>query len=212
MSAQPTSAPGTTADPDTASGPGSRLGTASVPVSPSGRDSLPRRLPAEHMQVGVETAFGTHTVTADEILAFGRAWDPQYFHVDEAAAETSEFGGLIASGVHTLGIYQKLSVEAVLSRYDIVAGKEFTRLRFMRPVRPGDTLTGAMTVESLSPPRHGRCLGTAEGRLSNQDGKQVLDIEVEFLVRSAQCSGSTQVPGTAQSPGTTRVVPGTAQG
>ena len=109
------------------------------------------RLPAEQIPIGVERKIGSHTVTEDEVLAFGRDWDPQYFHVDAAAAEESDFGGLIASGIHTLAVFQRLSVETVLSGFDIIAGKQLRSVRFLRPVRPGDTLTGSMRVEEIEP-------------------------------------------------------------
>lgn len=142
------------------------------------------RLPAEQIPIGVERKIGSHTVTEDEVLAFGRDWDPQYFHVDAAAAEESDFGGLIASGIHTLAVFQRLSVETVLSGFDIVAGKQLRSVRFLRPVRPGDTLTGSMRVEEMSPPKNGRAVGVSSGTLVNQHGKQVLDVTVDFVARA----------------------------
>lgn len=142
------------------------------------------RLPAEQIPVGVDRQLGSHTVTEDEVLTFGRDWDPQYFHVDATAAAESDFGGLIASGIHTLAIFQRLSVETVLSGFDIVAGKQLRSVRFLRPVRPGDTLTGSMRVEQMSPPADGRAVGVSSGSLVNQRGKQVLDVTVDFVARA----------------------------
>lgn len=142
------------------------------------------RLPAEQIPVGVERALGSYTVTEDEVLAFGRDWDPQYFHVDAAAAEESDFGGLIASGIHTLAVFQRLSVVTVLSGFDIVAGKQLRSVRFLRPVRPGDTLTGSMRVEEMSPPQKGRAVGVSSGSLVNQHGQQVLAVTVDFVARA----------------------------
>lgn len=142
------------------------------------------RLPAEQIPVGIERKIGSHTVTEDEVLAFGRDWDPQYFHVDAAAAEESDFGGLIASGIHTLAVFQRLSVETVLSGFDIIAGKQLRSVRFLRPVRPGDTLTGSMRVEEMSAPKNGRAVGVSSGTLVNQHGKQVLDVTVDFVARA----------------------------
>ena len=142
------------------------------------------RLPAEQIPVGVERQIGSHTVTEDEVLTFGRTWDPQYFHVDAAAAAESDFGGLIASGIHTLAIFQRLSVETVLSGLGIVAGKQLRSVRFLRPVRPGDTLTGSMRVDEVSPPQNGRAVGVSSGTLVNQHGKQVLDVTVDFVARA----------------------------
>lgn len=147
-------------------------------------DGAPARLPAEQIPVGQEHTLGAHTVTQQEILDFGHAWDPQYFHIDEDAAATSDYGGLIASGIHTLAVYQRLSVRAVLTGIDIVAGRQLRSVRFLRPVRPGDTLTGTMTVDRIDPAVHGRALGVASGQLTNQHGKQVLALEVDFVARA----------------------------
>lgn len=141
-------------------------------------------LPAENLPVGRELACGTHLVTEQEMVAFATQWDPQYFHIDSDLAAGSDFGGLIASGLHTLSIYQRLAVTAVYSKYDVIAGRELQRVRFIRPVRAGDTLTCVATVRSIEPDAPGRCAVTIEGRLHNQRGKPVLDLEVDCLIRS----------------------------
>ena len=152
------------------------------------------RLPAEQIPVGVEVALGSHTVTEEEVLSFGRDWDPQYFHVDEDAARESDFGGLIASGIHTLAVYQRLSVTQVLTGYDIVAGRQLREVRFLRPVRPGDTLTGSMRVERIDPAVNGRAMGVSSGQLVNQHGKQVLTLDVDFVIRSETSPGRQSRP------------------
>ncbi|HJG81294.1 MAG TPA: MaoC family dehydratase N-terminal domain-containing protein [Brevibacterium senegalense] len=152
------------------------------------------RLPAEQIPVGVEVELGSHTVTEEEVLAFGRDWDPQYFHVDEDAARESDFGGLIASGIHTLAVYQRLSVTQVLTGYDIVAGRQLREVRFLRPVRPGDTLTGSMRVERIDPAVNGRAMGVSSGQLVNQHGKQVLTLDVDFVIRSETSPGRQSRP------------------
>jgi len=71
--------------------------------------SAPVLLPAEDMPVGVELDCGSYAVTEEEIVEFASHWDPQYFHIDRDAAEHSDFGGLIASGLHTAAIFQRLA-------------------------------------------------------------------------------------------------------
>lgn len=144
------------------------------------------RLPAEQIPVGVEQHLGSYTVSEEEVIAFGHEWDPQYFHIDADAAEGSDFGGLIASGIHTLAVFQRLSVKGALIHYDIVAGRQLRSVRFLLPVRPGDTLTGTMRVERVDPPVNGRALGVSSGELVNQHGKQVLDVSVDFVARAAR--------------------------
>jgi acyl dehydratase len=145
-------------------------------------------LPAEEMPVGVELDCGSHEVTEEEIVGFASVWDPQYFHVDRDAAEHSDFGGLIASGLHTASIFQRLCVAGIFSDYDVIAGKEIHNLRFLRAVRPGDVLTGSVLVRSVEPDGRGRALVVLLGTLRNQDGQPVLELELDSLV------GSREVP------------------
>lgn len=151
---------------------------------PDTETSAPVLLPAEDMPVGVELDCGSHEVTEEEIVEFASAWDPQYFHVDPEAAAHSDFGGLIASGLHTASIFQRLAATSVYNRYDVVAGKEIHHLRFLRPVRAGDVLSCSVLVRSVEPDGRGRCLVTIVGTLRNQEGRPVLELEVDSLLRS----------------------------
>jgi len=139
---------------------------------------------AEDLPIGQEIACGTHEVTQDEIIGYASAWDPQYFHVDPARAADSEFGQLIASGLHTLSIYQKLAVEAVYNTYDVIAGRSLREVKFLRPVRAGDVLSCSLIVADVTPDRPGRSAVTIRGQLRNQLGKPVLEVEVDCLIRS----------------------------
>lgn len=143
----------------------------------------PVLLPAEHMPIGEEIDCGSYEVTEDEIVSFASQWDPQYFHIDPQAAAHSNYGGLIASGLHTSSIYQRLAVTGLYNRYDIIAGKEI-RLRFVRPVRAGDVLTCTILVRSVEPDAPGRCLVDLVGTLRNQHGRPVLEVQLDSLVRS----------------------------
>ena len=142
------------------------------------------RLPAEEMPFDEEIVCGSYAVSEREIIEFGTQWDPQYFHVDPEAAAHSTFGGVIASGLHTTSIFQRLAVQAIYTRYDVIAGREIRSLRFLRPVRGGDVLTASVLLHSVEPARRGRCLVTIMGTLRNQEGVPVLDLKVDSLVRS----------------------------
>lgn len=142
------------------------------------------RLTAEHLPVGQSVDLGSHFVSEAEIMRFASEWDSQYFHTDLEAARGSHFGGLIASGLHTLSIFQRLSVLGVLNHYDVIAGKEVSSLRFLHPVRPGDVLTGTLHVDSLAHDGRGRALVCTSGALTNQDGIMVLSVHMEALMVS----------------------------
>ena len=88
--------------------------------------------------------------TALSYIAFATQWDPHYFHVDPARAEAeSRYGGLSASGLHTLGVFQRLWVRALAEPWQVIAGARINDLRFHRPVRPGDVLSGYKEVSEM---------------------------------------------------------------
>lgn len=105
---------------------------------------------ADDLSPGDRVELGHHTLTQEEIVEFADQWDPQWFHTDPDAAAEGHHGGLIASGIHTLAVLQRLCVDALYSRWAVIAGRGFDRLRFTAPVRPGDTLTGSVAVTDVS--------------------------------------------------------------
>ncbi|NNM47057.1 MaoC/PaaZ C-terminal domain-containing protein [Knoellia koreensis] len=159
---------------------------------PHVQQAAPLLLPAEDMPVGQEIECGSYQVTEDEIVEFASAWDPQYFHVDPDLAAHSDFGGLIASGLHTASIFQRLAATGMYQRYDVVAGKEIHGMRFLRPVRAGDVLTCTVTIQSRELAGAGRCLVTIAGGLRNQHGRPVLELHVDSLVRSRDASSRSE--------------------
>lgn len=83
---------------------------------------------------------GSYEVTEAEIRAFAEQYDPQPFHVDEAAAEASIFGSLAASGWHTASMTMRLLVDGFLDPESSMGGEGVEELRWHKPVYPGDTL------------------------------------------------------------------------
>lgn len=148
------------------------------------------RRPAEELPVGQPVDCGSHEISEAEILEFAQHWDPQYFHVDPQAAATSEFGGIIASGLHTTAIFQRLLATGLLTSIDVIAGRMIRECRFLQPVWPGDELTATVTIRSVSPPKYGRSEALFEGRLTNQHGMVVLEMELDILIRSRTANGA----------------------
>ena len=96
----------------------------------------------EDFRVGETDALGSHTITEAEIVAFAEKYDPQPFHIDPEAAKATIFGGLIASGWHTCAILMRLTVEAAQREQAAAAGSPgIDSCRWLKAVRPGDTLT-----------------------------------------------------------------------
>lgn len=149
----------------------------------------------EDTRIGERYALGAHSFSADEIKAFARRFDPQPFHVDEAAAQRSHFGALCASGWHTAAIWMRLMVahrrgvaEAALRRGEAVGAigpaLGFRELRWAKPVYAGDTIDYAAEVVEMrvsqSRPQFG-LLGV-RGSGVNQHGASVIDfISTTFI-------------------------------
>jgi len=132
----------------------------------------------EDVRVGEIDKLGPYTITADEIIAFGKKYDPQPFHIDPDAARASIFGGLIASGWHTCAIMMRLSVEAAMRNQAMTAGSPgVDSCRWLKPVRPGDTLTGRVEVLATWPSRT-KPIGFVRSRieLSNQRGELAVSV------------------------------------
>ncbi|MBI3395244.1 MAG: MaoC family dehydratase [Spirochaetia bacterium] len=128
----------------------------------------------EDLKAGDEMSLGGYTVSREEILEFAKKYDPQPFHVDEESAQKSMFGGLIASGWHTASICMRLYVDAVLNHSSSMGSPGVDELRWKRPVKPGDTLTGNFKIIETKPFRKGIGLVKGRAELVNQEGKLVM--------------------------------------
>jgi acyl dehydratase len=132
----------------------------------------------EDFEAGRTYELGSHTVTEDEILDFARSWDPQPFHVDPDAAKSSPFGGLIASGWHTGSLWMRLYVTSMLGDAAAMGSPGIEELRWLAPVRPGDTLTARLVVLETTPSERSPGRGTlrSRGEMVNQDGVTVMSM------------------------------------
>jgi acyl dehydratase len=132
----------------------------------------------EDFQVGHTWELGSYTLTEESIIEFARQFDPQYFHTNPIKAKESVFGGLIASGWHTLGIYMKLIVENLINQTHSLGSPGMEEIRFLNPVRPGDTLSVRYTVldSRVSATRPNMGIARFKGELFNQRGEQVLRV------------------------------------
>ena len=113
----------------------------------------------EDYEVGQKFPLGSTSFTEQEIVDFARQFDPQSFHVDAEAAKHSMFGGMIASGWHVAAKMMRLFVDNYVDQRTALGSPGLDELRWLKPVRPGDTLTGwvecAAKVPSKSRPSMG---------------------------------------------------------
>ena len=122
-------------------------------------------------------------LSKEEILTLAREYDPQPFHTDEQSAADSAFGGLIASGWHTAAIFMRLYVDAVLSRSASMGSPGVEELRWLKPVRPGDTLRARLTVLDSAPSSRNPGRGTVrlDTEVRNQRGEIVMTMKARGL-------------------------------
>lgn len=129
--------------------------------------------------------YGSVTVTEDEIVEFARRFDPQTMHTDPAAAACGAFGGLIASGWHTAAMMMRMIADGWLSKTASLASPGVDELRWIKPVRPGDTLRIRVTTvsaeRSRSKPDRGLVRSFVE--VVNQRDEVVMSMVGMVLIR-----------------------------
>ena len=126
------------------------------------------------------------TITEEDILEFARRYDPQPLHTDAVRASAGPFGGLIASGLHTLAISIRLMVGSdTFNADDQLGSPGIEELRWLHPVRPGDTLhvVGTIIDTRLSKSRPG--VGIVRYNLDaiNQKGETVMTMVSAAFMR-----------------------------
>jgi acyl dehydratase len=133
----------------------------------------------EDFKVGDHAELGRHTFTEQEIVTFGMQFDPQPFHTDKAAAQASFFGGLIASGWHTCAVGMRLMVDGTIGKTASLGSPGVESIRWLKPVRAGDTLTYRRTVleSRASMTRKGVGLVKHRWEAVNQEGELVFTME-----------------------------------
>ena len=137
----------------------------------------------EDFVVGEIEKVGKYHLTKEDIITFARKWDPQYFHIDQEAADKSVFSGLIAAGTHLLAI-TVLQLVTHQPRVSVLAGLGWDEVRFLGPARHGDTLTLFRECLEIRPSASKQDRGVVRNRLtlSNQNGHSLLSYMDTILV------------------------------
>lgn len=149
---------------------------------------------AELYPFGEAVEIGSLTFTAEDIVRFAKAFDPQPFHLDEERAKTALFGGLCASGWHTsagwmkcftefwMGECRRLAAEGIVPP-NLGPSPGFTKLGWLKPVFAGDTITYSVTLTASRPlaSRPGRLINTIHNAGRNQNGEAVIRFESTVL-------------------------------
>jgi acyl dehydratase len=156
----------------------------------------------EDIKVGERNEIGSHTFGREEIIAFAKKYDPQPFHVDEAAAARSHFGGLCASGWQTSAVCMRLIVEANRREDERLRAQGLPvaasgpspgvrDVRWLKPVYVGDTISFATEILEARPssrPGYGLVVTRSTG--TNQHGEPVYSVQgAVFVERRGEGTG-----------------------
>jgi acyl dehydratase len=125
------------------------------------------------------------TVTESMIIDFALAYDPQPFHLDREAAQASHFGGLISSGIQTLALGFRTFMQSGLFGASGMGSPGLDELRWLRPVRPGDTIHSDVEILEINPSRSkpDRGMLVMAFKVCNQRGEEVLTMKAMLLTQ-----------------------------
>lgn len=139
----------------------------------------------EDFQEGETLELGQKTMNKEEIIRFAEEFDPQPFHLDEEAAKKSLFGKVAASGWHTASVFMRLYVDNVLNHSASLGAPGVEKLRWLKPVYLGDTLTAQYIIKSkrVSEKRPEVGIIYGEAKMFNQNGEQVFSMEGTGFIR-----------------------------
>lgn len=157
----------------------------------------------EDIEIGSRLELGSHTFTAEEIVAFAKKYDPQYFHTDPEAAKDGPFGTLTASGWHTSATWMKLMIAARQGRDEPLdaEGRKppaggpspgFLDMKWPTPVRAGDTISYSSEVIEKLDMRTRPGWGIVRSRNTgvNQNGETVLSFIGQGLIQRRHPRGA----------------------
>lgn len=133
----------------------------------------------EDFEVGKTIELGSRSVTEEEIIDFAKQFDPQSFHIDKDAAAHSIYGGIIASGWHTCGLIMRAIVDGYMGEAASMGSPGVDEIRWIKPVRGGDTLTVTATILDARPSasKPDRGVVTTIWHAKNQRGELVATIK-----------------------------------
>lgn len=138
----------------------------------------------EDMPLGASFTAKGVPITADEIIAFAKQFDPQPFHLDDAAARRTPFGGLCASGWHTAALTMRIACDSFILRTAGLGSPGIDELRWLKPVFVGDTLNLEATVIETRPSKSRPTQGSVRSLwvVKNQRGEPVMELKAWTMI------------------------------
>jgi len=146
----------------------------------------------EDFRVGQLIPLTDYSLNEAEMIDFAVKYDPQPMHTDPEAAANSPFGGLIASGWLTTAIFMRMQFDALIADSLCVASPGVDEIRWLLPVRPGDTLSGECRVTEVRPSRSKPDRGAVfcQAAIRNQNGEDVMTIATRAIFLRRKPVGS----------------------
>ena len=147
----------------------------------------------EDMVVGEVQRFGAYPVTREDVIAFATKYDPQPFHLDDAAAAQTHFGRISASGWHTCAMTMAMLVENHKNTgHQGLGSPGVDDLRWLRPVYPGDTLSveTELLEKRRSATKPDRGIFRTATRVFNQDNVMVMSMTSRAMIRTRDPAGT----------------------
>lgn len=145
---------------------------------------MPKRF-FEDFAVGDTFVLPAREIAKTELIAFAREFDPQPLHLDEKAPATEQIGGLIASGWHVCAVFMRMFCDGLILDSSALGAPGVDTLKWQRPVRPGETLSGRTTVLEARSSRSRPDVGIVRLRqeVFDQAGECVMWMEHPILFR-----------------------------
>lgn len=140
----------------------------------------------EDFTIGQRYETARYKMTKEEIQQFAQKFDPQYMHLDEEKANLSSFGGIIASGMHTLNVSFRLWIDVGVYGDDIVAGRGMEKLVFRKAVFPEDELFVEVVVMEKKLLKQGQGLVTVKMTTFNQNKEKVLTASLSAIMNTKE--------------------------
>jgi acyl dehydratase len=139
----------------------------------------------EDLEEGTEFTSSDTEVSREALRSFARKYDPMPFHLDEQQARESVFGGLVASGIHTLALCQGHAARIAYRDMAVVAGTGMEKVKFHEPVRPDDSVSIRLEVVGRRSSGSHPNTGVVETKLTgvNQDNEVVVELIGTTIVR-----------------------------
>ena len=140
----------------------------------------------EDFEIGATQEFGEYQVTEEEIIEFAERYDPQPFHLSEAAGKAMHFGGLCASGWHTCSMAMRMIVEQMpIENNGALGSPGIDEIRWKKPVFPGDVLSMRSTILDKKYSKSRADMGTIfmQNEVINQNDELVMSNKPIVMVK-----------------------------